>query len=280
MTDGSSFNAGSSAPGPDAGSSAPTPDTGAFAPGFDPALAPEAPRFDFGTAPGAPLAPPRRGLSPWIALAIAGVLAVPLLVGTGAMAVFAQDEAGAIFAEDEAFPEFEDEPGTGIFEDWAEGTVTDDTGAVREGAGSIEDPAIIGRDTLSWPLPEGGTVDIKVRSIDWDATDEVAAADPMNPPADTGTVYVQLTMDATVHGEGIFDPYEQLYVSAELPDDGYVTDADVRAITANPAYTVGGLGDGRMGTFQVLLMIPEDQIDQAILMVETDDGEPLVIAEG
>lgn len=224
----------------------------------------------FAQAQQEPLSPPRRGLSPWIALAAVAVLGLPIVGGTGAAMYFLGESAASASAP--GAPEAESP--------WdflpPSGTVTGADGTEKPEAGTEEQPAAVG-DVLTWPTPEGGTVRVVVSGIDEDADALVADADPENPPADHGTHYTQIALEVSVEGEGVVDPFEDIWVTAET-DGESTSDADVRAIPADSVREIGGLGDGESGSGTVLLMVPDEAEGGVQYSIAPLGADPLFIA--
>lgn len=101
-----------------------------------------------------------------------------------------------------------------------------------------------------------GDAEIALTETDWDATEEIAAANEFNPAPPSGAKYIRVTAEATYHGEGALSPLDWIGVQYVDPDGGehfrtYVvteTDADLPAEVAD--------GEGFQDSF--VFQIPED----------------------
>lgn len=161
---------------------------------------------------------------------------------------------------------------------FAQGSVKAADGSVVDGVGTYERPAVLGEHILSWPTASGGVVDVTVEEVDWDATAEVAAADPANPPPSPGMVYVQARVDLEYSGPGRVVPDSDLMLSLET-SSWFSADAELDVASAAPMWEVGDLVDGQGASVLVVLEMTEGERDSAVLSVETMDGEPLYLAE-
>ncbi|EWS80490.1 hypothetical protein BF93_03650 [Brachybacterium phenoliresistens] len=236
--------------------------------------APESPVPTLSEHPAPPPAAPRRRAAAWWAAGIAGAMVLVLLAFGGGVitgmvllrALDAQDgyvEAGMM----------------GIEDDFVDGEVTDAAGGVVAGFGDFDRPAVLGEHRLGWDTPEGGHLQVFVETVTWDAAELVAGADPQNPPAEPGHVYVQADLRLTYRGSVPLDLRDGLWVMAET--DYWAADSsEAWAEPAAPLHAVSRLDDGDEVTCSVLFEVPEGVVRDVVFSVEPYWASPLYISRG
>lgn len=157
------------------------------------------------------------------------------------------------------------------------GTVTDGSGAPQT-TGTYEAPARVGEDRLTWSVDGGGHVTIVVDSVDWDADAEVAAADPAAPEPAPGRRFVLVTLTGTYEGPGFTILHDETWVTVDT-DEGSYAAGDTAARAPRPLWRRPGLGDGESATGQVVVEVPEDELDSALVSVSTTMGDWLYVSD-
>lgn len=145
--------------------------------------------------------------------------------------------------------------------------------AAGGGAGTQDDPYATG-ETFTLDDGEGGTLDVTIGDVNWDATDEVMQAYEFNTEPGEDEVYILIPVSVTYHGDGEADPFLLLYV--EYATDGGNTFVSEGALTPNSAFDVGTLRDGGSGDWEEGMIIPRDQVESGKVVVSVlfdFDGE-------
>jgi len=235
--------------------------------------APEGPAPMFPEQPAPPPAAPRRRAAAWWLAGIAGAMVLVLLafgggVVTGMVLLRALDAQGGYV-----------EAGMGFEDDYVDGEVTDAAGGVVAGLGHYDSPAVLGEHRLGWDTLEGGHLQVSVETVTWDATELVAGADPQNPAAQPGHVFVQADLRLTYRGSVPLDLMDGLWVMAE--SEYWMADSsEAWAEPAAPLHAVTRLDDGDDITCSVLFEVPESMVRDVVLSVEPYWGDPLYIGRG
>jgi hypothetical protein len=152
-----------------------------------------------------------------------------------------------------------------------------------------ETPAGDGQGTKDNPYPsgqmftledgEGGTYDVTIGAIDWAATDKVMEANQFNTEPAEGETYILIPVDFTYHGSGEAEPF--LALTVEYVTNGGNTFSDEGTVTPNSAFDVGTLHDGGSGSWEIGIIVPEDQVQDGVLKVDVlfnFDSEPVWVA--
>ncbi|WP_422115914.1 hypothetical protein [Brachybacterium sp. UNK5269] len=158
-----------------------------------------------------------------------------------------------------------------------------------EEASTEETPAGDGQGTKDNPYPsgqmftledgEGGTYDVTIGAVDWAATDKVMEANEFNTEPAEGETYILIPVDLTYHGSGEAEPF--FAVTVEYVTNGGNTFSDQGTVTPNSAFDVGTLHDGGSGSWEIGILVPEDQVQDGVLKVDVlfnFDSEPVWVA--
>lgn len=257
--------------------------------GQDPSFAPS-----FGSGGAQAYAPqgavPKKSTKlPLIICAGCAVLALLLIVVGAGIFLFAQgggEPTGGETTQVETPPEEPTTEETSAEETTAEETSAEETTSAEA---TSEAPAGDGQGTKDNPYPsgqmftledgEGGTYDVTIGAIDWAATDKVMEANQFNAEPAEGETYILVPVDLTYHGSGETEPF--LAVTVEYVTNGGNTFSDAGTVTPKTAFDVGTLHDGGSGSWQIGIIVPEDQVQDGVLQVAVPfnfDGEPVWVA--
>lgn len=123
--------------------------------------------------------------------------------------------------------------------------------------GTAEDPLPKGT-TVSVPV-EGGTLDVTLGDVTWDATAALQEVNPSLTPAAAGNQYILVTVDYTYHGSGEVDPaWDSTVTFTSADGQSYVL---APAVTENSILDVATLADGQSTVWDVAFEIPADAIE-------------------
>lgn len=120
--------------------------------------------------------------------------------------------------------------------------------------------------SVSNPFPAGtvltsndGTASFSVNSVDWAATQTVAAANQFNDPAPDGFTYVLANVTVTnISSEQAIAPWLNFYLTF-VADDGRSFDTAM-AVAPASLNDVGNLYPGGVGTGNAVFLLPNDVI--------------------
>lgn len=275
--------------GQDQGYGQPSPNGGY---GQDAAFAPS-----FGEAGGQGYAPqgavPKKSNKvPILICAGCAVLALLLIIVGGGIFLFTRDsdeprsggETTATETEDstdEPTAEPTDEPTAEPTEEQTEEPTEEPTEApAGEGEGTKDDPYAVG-EMFTLDDGEGGTLDVTIGAINWDATDAMMEANQFNTEPGEGETFIIIPVEMTYHGDDTAEPFLSLMV--DYVTNGGNTFSDEGSVTPNSAFDVGTLHDGGSGAWDIGIIIPEDQVKDGALQVDVlfnFTGEPVWVVAG
>ncbi|EWS80485.1 hypothetical protein BF93_03565 [Brachybacterium phenoliresistens] len=122
--------------------------------------------------------------------------------------------------------------------------------------GTSEDPLPMGT-TLPVAV-DGGTLEVTLGEVTWDATAALQEVSPSLTPAEAGNQYILVTVDYTYHGSGETDPAWDSSISFTAADgQAYVM---APAVTENSILDVATLTDGQSTVWDVAFEIPADAV--------------------
>jgi len=125
------------------------------------------------------------------------------------------------------------------------------------GEGTKDSPYAIG-EPFTINDSEGGTLDITVGEINWDATEAVMGASEINEAPGEGETYILVPVTVTYHGEGTAEPMFLLQVN--YISDGGNTFEDAIAVTPNTVFDKTTLHDGGSESWEYGIVVPTDQV--------------------
>ena len=142
---------------------------------------------------------------------------------------------------------------------------SEETDAAADGKGTKDSPYALG-ETFTIDDGEGGTLDVTLGEVNWDATDEVMGEyDQNTEPADDET-YILLPVSLTYHGDGTAEPGFMTVVDYVSKSGN--TYSDESALVPNDWLDVGTLHDGGTGEWDVGIIVPKDQIKDGSFTVQ------------
>lgn len=122
--------------------------------------------------------------------------------------------------------------------------------------GTKDNPYSIG-ETFTLEDGNGGTIDVTVGEINWEATDEVKKANSFNEDPEDGSTYILVPITVTYHGSDSLEPF--LSVSGEYVTPEGNSYSDAGTVTPHSSIDVGTLYDGGTGEWEEGIIIPADQ---------------------
>lgn len=203
---------------------------------------------------------PSRTFPAWAIVAIVALVLLSLLGGLGVVAAalisWNNDDTGVF------------EVGDGGLDD---GIVLDSSGAeVADGTGLYDRPAEVGEHSFVWPSLDGGAITVRATDLDLDATlPRAEGVDVIQPDHRL----VVITLQVAYEGEGSILVAEEVWASGET-DLAFYPDAGA-GLVVNPLADAGVLTDGQATTVTVAIILPEEEKDSLVFMVETPNGIPL-----
>ena len=157
-------------------------------------------------------------------------------------------------------------------------TEEETTAAAGDGKGTEDSPYALGQ-KFTLEDGEGGTLDVTIGEVDWDATSTVMETNSHNTePADDET-YILIPIEMTYHGDGEAEAYMSLvieYVSSS--GDRF---SDEGTVTPHSSIEVGTMKDGDTGSWEVGMIVPKANTKDGKLAVESlfnFAGEPVWVA--
>lgn len=157
---------------------------------------------------------------------------------------------------------------------------TTEAAPAGDGQGAKDSPYATGQ-MFTLEDGEGGTFDVTIGAVDWDATDKVMEANQFNTEPAEGETYILIPVDLTYHGDGTAEPF--LTVSVAYVSNGGNTFSDAGTVTPNSSFNVGTLHDGGSGSWEIGVIVPEDQVNDGVLQVSVPfnfGGESVWVAAG
>lgn len=130
------------------------------------------------------------------------------------------------------------------------------TQAAGDGKGTKDQPYAIG-ETFTMDDGNGGTVDVTIGEINWEASDEVKKANQFNEEPGDGNTYILVPVTVTYHGSESLEP--MFSVSGEYVTKDGNSFTDNGTVTPKSSIDVGTLYDGATGEWQEGIVIPSDQ---------------------
>lgn len=137
-----------------------------------------------------------------------------------------------------------------------EATSKEATEAAADGKGTKDAPYAIG-EKFTVDDGEGGTLDVTIGEVNWDATDEVMGANEFNEEPGEGETYILVPVSMTYHGDGTSEPGFSLMV--DYVTEGGNSYSDAGSVTPKSWIDVGTLHDGGTGEWEIGIVIPADQ---------------------
>ncbi|ASK65694.1 hypothetical protein CFK39_07430 [Brachybacterium avium] len=238
-----------------------------------------APAFTYDPQPEQTTPGPRRGALPaWAIVAIVIVQAAALVASIalvlGGIERMTSRDPAAPLAEPSTEEESSDGPASSTSPEREPGTVTDSTGReVTDGTGGYDDPATVGEHTVSWTAWTEGTLSVTALEVDLEAT--VPRADGRDVVQD-GYRLVLATYEVRYDGPGQLAPAEELWLTGESDLTYFPDVAD--GLVADPMKAISPLQDGETARFHSAFVVPEGEVDDFRLGVETFSGEILYFA--
>lgn len=127
-----------------------------------------------------------------------------------------------------------------------------------EGSGTEDDPYAIGQ-TFTIEDGEGGTLDVTVGEVDWDATDAVMEESSSNTEVSENQTYILVPVTVTYHGDGTAEPL--LLLIMEYHSDAGGVYSDDGALTPQSRVYVDTLSDGDSATWDYGIIVPKDEVE-------------------
>ncbi|GAA1489729.1 hypothetical protein GCM10009626_24750 [Brachybacterium sacelli] len=155
-------------------------------------------------------------------------------------------------------------------------------GATEEaaaGAGTKDDPYAVGA-TFTLEDGEGGTYDVTVGEVDWDATDAVMEANQFNTEPSDGETYILIPLELTYHGDSSAEVFSAVTVQYATSGGDVYEDLGT-TITPHDSLDVESLSDGDTGSWEMGMIVPEDQVKDGAVVVDTwlnAEDEPAWVA--
>lgn len=137
-----------------------------------------------------------------------------------------------------------------------EATSEEATEAAADGKGTKDAPYAIG-EKFTVEDGEGGTLDVTIGEVNWDATDEVMGANEFNEEPGEGETYILVPVSMTYHGDGTSEPGFSLMV--DYVTEGGNSYSDAGSVTPKSWIDVGTLHDGGTAEWEIGIVIPADQ---------------------
>lgn len=137
-----------------------------------------------------------------------------------------------------------------------EATSEEATEAAADGKGTKDAPYAIG-EKFTLDDGSGGTLEVVIGEVDWDATDAVMEASSANEQPSEGETYILVPVSMTYHGDGTSEPGFSLMF--DYVTEGGNSYSDAGSVTPNSWLDVGTLHDGGTGEWEIGILIPADQ---------------------
>ncbi|MDN5819888.1 MAG: hypothetical protein L0H74_03140 [Brachybacterium sp.] len=221
----------------------------------------------------------RRGTLPaWAIVAIvivqAGALVASVALVLGGIERMTARDPGAPVAAPSTEEETPDDPPSSTSPEREPGTVTDSAGReVADGTGGYDEPATVGEHTVSWTAWTEGTISVAALEVDLEATVPAAAGQDV---VQDGYRLVLATYEVRYDGPGQLAPAEELWLTGES-DLTYFPDV-AEGLVSDPMKAIAPLQDGESVRFHSAFVVPEGEVDDFRLGVETFTGEILYFA--
>jgi hypothetical protein len=219
--------------------------------------------------------PKKSNKLPIILCAGCAVLVLLLLVVGGGIFFFTRDggePSGGVTtaAEQEGDEGTTEEGGEGTTEEGGEeastdegdeeGTTTEEGGEEQSasgGDGSQDNPYAIG-EPISLDDGEGGTVEVVVGEVNWDATDAVMEASSSNDEPGDGETYILVPVSVTYHGPDSAEPLLLLTLDYHTESGTYM---DEGALTPESVIYAGTIYDGESESWDYGIIVPTDEVE-------------------
>ncbi|WP_114856139.1 hypothetical protein [Brachybacterium sp. YJGR34] len=143
--------------------------------------------------------------------------------------------------------------------------------------GTQDDPYAIG-EMFTLEDGEGGTLDVTIGEVNWDATDAVMETNEFNEEPGDGETYILVPIEMTYHGDGEAEAF--LTITVEYVSGGN-SFTDAGTVTPNGVLDVGTLRDGGTGNWDLGIIIPEDSAKDGAFVVSAllnFDGDEVWVA--
>ncbi|WP_246955811.1 hypothetical protein [Brachybacterium sp. Marseille-Q7125] len=132
------------------------------------------------------------------------------------------------------------------------------------GKGTKDDPYGIG-DTFTLDDGAGGTLEVSIGEVNWDATDAVMKASEFNEKPGDGETYILVPITVTYSGPESFSPLLGLSVEYVSGKGNSFTFGG--ALTENSSIDVGTLYDGGNGSWEEAAIVPVDHTKDGMIKV-------------
>ena len=125
------------------------------------------------------------------------------------------------------------------------------------GDGTKDAPYALG-ETFTLDDGSGGTLDVTIGEVNWDATDAVMEANEFNEEPGEGETYIVVPVTMTYHGEDTAEPGFSLMVDYVAETGNSYSDEG--SVTAKSWIDAGTLHDGGTAEWELGIIVPEDQV--------------------
>ncbi|MDN5820481.1 MAG: PT domain-containing protein [Brachybacterium sp.] len=127
-----------------------------------------------------------------------------------------------------------------------------------DGAGTEDDPYALGQ-KFTLDDGEGGTLDVTIGEVNWDATDEVMDASSSNTAVSENQTYILVPVTVTYHGDDTAEPI--LLLTLDYHSEAGGTYTDDGALTPQSVIYTDTLNDGDSDTWDYGIIVPAAEIE-------------------
>ncbi|ATG50731.1 hypothetical protein CFK38_03750 [Brachybacterium vulturis] len=127
-----------------------------------------------------------------------------------------------------------------------------------DGTGTEDDPYALGQE-FTIDDGEGGTLDVTIGEVNWDATDEVMEASSANTAASENQTYILVPVTVTYHGTDTAEPL--LLLTLDYRSEAGGTYTDDGALTPQSRIYADTLDDGDSATWDYGIIVPDAEIE-------------------
>lgn len=163
-------------------------------------------------------------------------------------------------------------------EETSEEATTEKSAAAGDGKGTEDSPYALGQ-KFTLEDGEGGTLDVTISEVNWDATKTVMDTNEFNTEPGSDETYILVPVEMTYHGDGEAEAFMSLVIEYVSSSGARYTDEGT--VTPHNSIEVETMKDGDTASWEVGMIVPKSNTEDGKLAVESlfnFEGEPVWVA--
>lgn len=148
----------------------------------------------------------------------------------------------------------------------SEEATTEESAPAGDGKGTEDSPYAAGQ-KFTVEDGEGGTLDVTIGDVNWDATKAVMETNEFNTEPGSDETYILVPVEMTYHGDGEVEAWMALMVEYVSSSGARYTDEGT--VTPNNSIEIETMKDGDTASWEVGMIVPTSSVDDGKLAVDS-----------